>query len=302
MFGKFATSLLIVSASLPAFAQSTTGSAPTLEVPAQAPAATTGAAATSTASAPALRQQFKINAPEFGPFRLRAGIKTTETSARAYEYNDENGRRLKQKHEYYLGAVHKSGFGAYGQAVTSGTTYAGDRGSAVAGSDPSVTILHPDFYKGTSLTLSGQFRRYFAVSDRSKNRDQKQWAYYLYTTYKMPASLVVWNQATPRFFDQDFYKKGDTTYYFEDITNLTKSLSQSFALGVGQWTQVEWHDRASTGVSVDASVFARFTPIGNVMIEPRLILPAYVSNVVFDAARKAALDGARAELYAQITL
>lgn len=249
-----------------------------------------------------MSQQFRINAPSFGPFKMRAGIKTTETSARAFEYSNENGRRLRQKYEYYLGAVHSSGFGAYGQAVTSGTTFAGTGKSAIVGGDPSVTILHPDFYKDASLTLSGQFRRYFAVSDRSKSRDQKQYAYYFYTTYKMPAAWTAWNQATPRFFDQDIYKVGDTHFYFEDVTNLTKQINQSLALGIGQWTQVEWHDRTDTGISVDASVFARFTPIGNIWIEPRLILPAYVHNTVFDAPRKVALDGARAELYAQITL
>ncbi len=299
------------------FAQSNrSGSMPSQPVPVQVPSTKSGtgsiststsdtaAAGTSTAASPAsIKQQFRLNAPEFGPFRMRAGIKTTETSARAYEYNDDNGRRLRQKYEYYLGAVHKSGWGAYGQAQTSGTTFAGTKySSAIQGGDASVTLLHPDFYKDASLTLAGQFRRYFAITARSKGRDQKQWAYYFYTTYKMPASYVIWNQATPRFFDQDFYKKGDTTYYFEDVTNLTKQLNQELALGIGQWTQVEWHSRTDTGISVDASVFARYTPIANIWIEPRLILPAYVHNTVFDAARKVALDGARAELYAQITL
>lgn len=301
------------------FAQSNrSGSMPSQPVPVQIPSTKSGtgsisssdtstsssSSGSSTAAAPAtIKQQFRINAPEFGAFRMRAGVKTTETSARAFEYNDKEGRRLRQKYEYYLGAVHKSGWGGYGQAQTSGTTFAGEKNSsAIQGGDASVTILHPDFYKGPSLSLGGQFRRYFAVTARSKGRDQKQWAYYLYTTYKMPASWVLWNQATPRFFDQDFYKKGDTTYYFEDVTNLTKALSQELALGIGQWTQVEWHSRTDTGTSVDASLFARWTPIANIWIEPRLILPAYVHNTVFDAARKVALDGARAELYAQITL
>lgn len=278
------------------------GSSPTLEVPVQSPAAqpsTTTSTGTNTISAP-----FKINAPQIGDFKLRAGVKTTDTSGRLYDLDNTKGTRLRQKHEYFLGFVHATGWGAYAQGVTSGTTFAEANSNAntLGGGDASLTILHPDYYKGTSMTISGQFRRYLAVTDRSKDRGQKQWAYYLYTTYKLPAQWGIWNQATPRYFEQSYYKTTDTTLYFEDITTLTKAISTHWAAGVGQWTQVEGHSETPTGVSVDAQIFARYMPIANIWIEPRIVAPVYIKNAVFDQSRNVSLQGLKAELYAQMTL
>ncbi len=299
------TSLLMMTllAVTSAHAQTTTtgggsGSSPTLEAPVQTPAAQP--TATSTAGANAISAPFKINAPTWGPYKLKVGLKSTNTTGRLYDVDAERGTRYKQKHEYYIGAVHESGWGGYAQGVASGTI-TGVNNTLTSG-DASVTVLHPDLYKGTALTLSGQFRRYFAVSERSINLAQKQWAYYLYATYKLPAQLSIWNQATPRYFEQPSYSATNTTTYFEDITTLTKSLSSKWAAGVGQWTQVENHSVTNTGVSVDAQIFARFTPIANIWIEPRLITPLYIKNAVFDQARNVSISGARAELYAQMTL
>jgi len=292
------------------FAQTSAATLPAANVEptaVESSAASTPTAAAVTApaaSAPeaSLSTPFKINAPTFGPYKLRAGIKTTETSARAYEYSEEKGKRYKQKHEYFVGASHTSGWGGYVQAVTSGTTYGDSKKDTLSAGDPSITILHPDYYKGSEVTVSGQFRRYFPVADRSVNRNQRQYAYYLYTTYKLPAKLTVWNQATPRYFDQDTYKTGDTTYYFEDVTNITKSVNSWFSYGAGQWTQVEWHEKAATGTAIDATVFAKFVPMANITIEPRFSLPVHVRNAVYDAAPSVSLNAFRAELYAQIAL
>ena len=171
------------------------GSSPGMDTPVQVPAAqptttnVSNATGTNQISAP-----FRIQAPQIGDFKLKAGIKSQNTSARAYDYDDAKGARAKQKHEYYLGSVHASGWGLYGQAVTSGTIYSDSAKTTVMGGDPSVTLLHPDFYRGTSLTLAGQFRRYFGITDRSVDRGQKQWAYYLYTTYQLPRQWSIFNQ------------------------------------------------------------------------------------------------------------
>lgn len=235
---------------------------------------------------------------------MKAGLKSQNTSGRLYDYDstDAKATRARQKHEYYLGAVHTSGWGLYGQAVTSGTVKQDPVATDVAHGDPSVTILHPDWYRGTSLTLSGQFRRYFAVTDRSVNRGQKQWAYYLYTTYQLPKQWSIWNQTVPRYFEQAYYQPSDTTYYIEDLGTITKSLSTHFAAGVGQWTQVEAHRETPTGVSVDVQAFVRYMPIANIWIEPRIILPAYIKNAVYDQSKAVSLSAAKAELYAQMTL
>jgi|GEM_PF-2112958 len=304
MFRMFLTTTLLLAATA-AFAQSSNqgaGPSSAVQIPAAQPSA-----ATETASANSIAAPFKVNAPEFGEFKLKAGIKSQNTTGRLYEMNNPDGRRYQAKQEYYTGLVHKSGWGAYGQAVTSGPLYGGNgqnlpgAGSLGAG-DPSLTVLHPDWYRGTSLTLGGQYRSYFPISDRSLDRQQHQQAYYLYTTYKMPAQWTIWNQTVPRYFIQSYYKPSDTTFYVEDLGTLTKQLTTRWAAGVGQWTQVETHRETKTGVSVDLSGFVRYTPIQNVWIEPRLILPAYVKESVYDAAKAVSLQNARAELYAQMTL
>ena len=268
-----------------------------------APASAAPATATSTAQAPA--QLYKIPSPGFGPYKLKAGIKSTNTTARQYEYDDTKGRRMKLKQEIFAGAQHENGWGGYMQAVSSGSTFAQETPKQVNGlqaADPSFTLLHPDFYKGTSATVSGQFRQYFPVSDRSRDRNNYQAAYYLTTAYKVTGAWSLWNQLVPRYNFQGFYKKGDTTYFYEDLSNVTYKVSNTISMGLGQWTQVEVHEAEAMGTTVDVMPFVKYTPIANVSIEPRLYFPAYTQNRVSDMARAVALDSARAELYAQIAL
>ena len=280
-------------------AQAQSSSVP-LATGSDAPVTSAPATATSTAQAPA--QLYKIPAPAFGPYKLKAGVKSTNTSGRQFELADEKGRRMKQKHEIYAGAQHENGWGGYAQAVTSGTRMAQDSTNNLNAGDPSLTLLHPDFYKGTSLTVSGQFRQYFPITDRSRDRNQYASAYYLTTAYKVTGAWSLWNQAIPRYFNQGFYKKGDTTSFFEDLSNVTYKFNDSLSMGLGQWTQVEWHEAQPMGTSVDVMPFVKYSPIANLSIEPRVYFPAYLQNKVNDAARAVALDNARAEIYAQIAL
>lgn len=258
--------------------------------------------ATAAPSEQSISAPFKLVAPSVGNYTLKAGIKSQNTTGRMYDLNNPNGKRYNLKNEYYLGFVHSSGFGAYGQAVTSGPMAAGTGRTAVGAGDPSVTLLHPDYFRGQSLTVAGQFRAYFPVSDRSVTQNIHQFAYYLMETYKMPRMWSMFNQTVPRYFAQSVTKDTDTTYYVEDLTTLSKQVASTWALGVSQWTQVETHSATPTGVAVDAGVFARWTPIANIWIEPRLLTPVYIKNAVYDQSTSVALAGSRAELYAQLTL
>jgi hypothetical protein len=303
MIRTFLASVLLLASSVSFAQNSSQGGTPgePMQVPAAQPSAATAAPASNSLKAP-----FKINAPELGNFKLKAGIKSQNTTGRLNEYDTSSGKRYQAKHEFYVGAVHASGWGGYVQAVESGSIFVGAKSdtssSGLRASDPSLTLLHPDWYRGTSLTLAGQYRTYFPNSARSRDLDQHQQAYYLYTTYKMPAMWTIWNQTTPRYFFQSKYAPGDTTYFAEDLTTDSKQLNSNFAAGIGQWTQFEGHDKTADGLSVDASVFVRYTPIQNLWIEPRLFLPVYEKNSVYDAAPTAALKNARAEIYAQMTI
>lgn len=301
-FSVLTLTSIIFSASQAQAQNAGAGPGEPIQTPASQASPATDAAASNSISAP-----YKIQAPQIGNYKLKAGIKSQNTTARLYELDNQNGKRYIQKQEYYIGFVHANGWGLYGQAVTSGPTYAGIgsqlRGAGVVGAgDPSVTIVHPDLYRGNSLTLGGQLRSYFPVTDRSQDRQQHQFAYYLYTTVKLARGWSIWNQTVPRYFSQSYYKSPDTTYYVEDLGTLAKSLSARWSAGVGEWTQVEAHRDTETGVAVDLEVFARFTPIANLWIEPRLIVPAVIKNTVYDQASAVSLSNARAELYAQLTL
>lgn len=256
---------------------------------------------TGTVAAPAPKPQAA------GEFKLKAGIKSSNATGRILDEKDE---RFKQKHEYFLGAAHKSGWGGYGQLVTSGTSYNNSSKDKLSAGDPSITVLHPDFFKSETLKLSGQFRRYFAFTDRSKNREQEQYAYYFYTTYSMPGQWVLWNQIAPRYFGQAFYKVGDSMFYTDDFTTITKKMTDWFSFGFAQWTQVEWHNEAPTGTSIDLITFLKFSPSiaaiagssANFSIEPRLVMPAHVRNTVYDAPSRVSLNSMRAEVFAQMSL
>ena len=253
---------------------------------------TVGASVTSEANLPA---------SALSAYKLKAALKATNTSARLNDFDSPNGRRLKQKYEYVLGFAHASGWGLSGQAVTSGTSYGDEKKNSMGAGDPSLTLIHPTLYKSSDFQLSGQFRRYFAVTDRSKDRGQAQYAYYLYANRNLPGRWVIWNQATPRYFAQTYFQRFDTKYLFEDLTTLTKTQNTWFAYGVAQFTQFEWHENEAMGSAIDGSVFAKFTPVSNFSIEPRFILPLHVQNTVYDSATSVSLKNFKAELYAQLS-
>lgn len=240
--------------------------------------------------------------PALGNYKILAGIKSTNDTGRGHEMADPNGRRFKTKTEYFLGGQHVSGWGLSAMAVTSGQTFGRSENNRIGAGDPSLTVLHPVLYDDGSLKISGQFRRYFPVSDRSVNRNQRQSAYYNYINYKMANGWSVFNQLIPRYFDQSFFLAGDTDYYLEDLTVVTKVVNSWFKFGVSQWSQVEWHRETAAGTSIELIPFATFVVNSNFYIEPRIKLPVQKVNAVYDSARAVSLDNAQAEVYAQLTL
>jgi hypothetical protein len=187
-------------------------------------------------------------------------------------------------------------------AVTTGSVYADDSRNNVGAGDPSVTLIHPVLYKDRDMTISGQFRRYFPVSDWASNRNQQQYAYYMFTTYAFGHGVNAFNQLTPRFFQQSYYKPSDTHFMTEDYTTLTKQVASWFKYGLGQHTQIEWHDQTSMGQTVEVYPLADLVFSKNISVEPRYYLPVYSMNRVYDAPKSVSLGDSRAEIYMQITI
>ena len=285
---KLAFPLAALTISSISFAQtSTTSTAST----AAAPAATSTTATQSS--------KYDIVAPKIGPVTIKAAITSQNTTGRGYEYDNSLGRRYRLKNEYSVGAVHTSGFGLSAMAVTSGKQYAegNTAQNRMGAGDPSLTLIHPALYKDQNLSITGQLRRYFPVSDFSVNRTQQQVAYYLFANYTLPKSAAVWNQLTGRNFDQSFYNKADSKYLVEDYTTLTQNLNSWFKYGIGQHTQFEWHETTAPGQSIELYPLADFIVSSNIYIEPRLYFPLLSVNTVYDAPKAVALNNTQAELF-----
>ena len=243
-----------------------------------------------------------VVAPQIGDVFLKAGVKSTNSSGRRFEYDDAKGRRYRLKNDYYLGGELKSGWGLLATAVTTGKSVGDGKRDAFGAGDPSLTIIHPALYDDSGTRVWGQLRRYFAGTDYAKDRSQVQYAYYLFTVAKFAGGWSVFNQLTPRYFDQPSYASGETRSFVEDYTNVSKKISSWLKFGVGQHSQVEWHKETSTGTCVEAYPFADIVLSSNVFLEPRVVLPLQKQNAVYDSPTAVSLDNAQAELYVQISI
>jgi hypothetical protein len=242
-----------------------------------------------------------ISAPTFGDFTLKAGLKSQNTSARVV---DTQKRTYRAKHEMYVGLNHKSGFGLQAMAVENAVQFkdADSKKDAMGAGDPSLTIIHPALYDKDGGRVWGQLRKYFPVTSRSNNRNQQQYAYYLYASQNLPQGWSTFNQLTPRYFQQSYYKAEDSKYLAEDYTTLAKKMSDAFKYGLGQHTQVEWHHAKPMGTVAEIYPFATFTLSQNAFIEPRLYLPVYSVGTVYDGPQAVDLKNAQAEIFVQISI
>ena len=230
------------------------------------------------------------------------GLKSFNDSGRITDMNNPNGRTLKAKQEVYLGAKAANGWGGYAQMVQTANGNNNPSNDKWSVGDPSITLLHPTIYDGVSWRVWGQYRQYFPLSDRSKSLNQYQSAYYLYFTARLNETDNVFNQFTPRYFTQSTYAPTDTKLYFEDRTALSHKVSSWFRFGFGQWSQYETHAATAAGTSVEVFPYADFIVSKNIYFGPRLQMPVYMQNSVYDGPRAVATDNMLAEIYFEAAL
>jgi hypothetical protein len=243
-----------------------------------------------------------VKAPLLGPFKVTAGFKSFDATGRPQESGFQNGRTSRMRNEFYAGLIHESGWGLSVMGVQYGETYKDNNKSNYGAIDPSVTLIHPKIYDDGTLKLFGQLRRYFPASAFTLSRHQEQYAYYLFATYKMPRAVDMFNQLTPRYFAQDFYKPSDSVYFVEDYTTITKKINSWFKYGIGQHTQVEWHESTSPGRVVELYPLVDFVMNDNMFFEPRVFIPIYKTNEVWDSPRAVSLDSTMFELFWQASI
>lgn len=243
-----------------------------------------------------------VSAPKFGAFTLNASLKSTNNSARGFEYDNPVGRRYSMKTEYTVGTTHASGWGLSAMAVTRGTTFGADSTKTAYGAgDPSVTVTHP-IYKDESVKWTGQIRKYFLVTDASKKRGYDQWAYYLNTNWTLPRGWTISNQLVPRAFLQANYKKGEPVYFVEDTVIANKALYPWMKIGIGEHMALETHEGKGTGTFAEVFPTVSFTPSSNASIEARWLLPIEKNSDVADSAGNVAVDNSQAQVTLQISM
>lgn len=252
------------------------------------------------ADAPAINSSSTTNSESgfMGDLSVVAGLKSYNDTGRG---SDGNGRTLKSKNEYYLGAKAKNGWGAYAMAVEQATSYSKASKNVFSPQDPSLSILHP-IYTSDTLRMSGQFKQYFPVSDWSVTNKVYEQTYYMYLSANLSAGLDLFNVLIPRYFSQPKYAPGDTTFYTEDYTGISHNLAQWVRIGLGQHSQVEFHPITPTGTTVEVYPFADFMLSKSIYAGPRLYMPVFVQNTVFDAPKGVSTQNVQAELYVQATM
>lgn len=243
------------------------------------------------------------DAPTIGDFRFNASIKSTARSGRFEELQTENGRRFRMRTEYAFGAVHqKTGWGATVTAATSGAAFGDSKRTAFGAGDPSLIIAHPRIFENDTFRISGQLRKYFAVTDRARSRGTDHWAYYITTSGRFGHGWSGFNQFIPRAFIQDTYTPDDTTFAVNNITGVAKQAYSWLQVGCGTHVAVEAHRGTATGTYAEVFPYATFTVSRNVRIEPRFFIPLHKDNAVNESSRVVSLDNTSAELFAQISL
>jgi hypothetical protein len=290
----FCLALLVGSASY---------AATTSETPA-APAATASSAGSSSMLLPS------VTAPKVGPFTIKAKAALQNTAPRGSDSDIQgrSGRYVKIKNEYSATAMHDSGWGLQAMGVQAGTYFrdssinSNTKSDAVGPGDSSLTLIHPAVYQTDDLKVWGQFRRYFARTERTRSLGQEQYAYYLFSNYKMAHGLALFNQLTPRYFSNNHYAPTDSKLYAEDYLVLTQDQSNWFKYGVGAHSQIEGHEKTATGGVIELYPLVDFVLNQNIFIEPRVYLPIYKHKEVYDSPTAVSLNNAQAELFMQISM
>ncbi len=247
-----------------------------------------------------------INTGDFSPILK---LESFNASGRKGDLEDRDsrpsGKTFQSKNELSAGVKHKSGWGAFTKIVRTSSAYNDTkRNKSLDVGDTSFTISHPIAVFDSGLKITGAIRQYIPDSEYSKKYTFYHSAYYLYLTGNLAPRWSLFNQVTPRFFNQpnNEYKADQTRFVFEDRTNLTYQLSDNFGVGLGQWTQFEKHNKTGDGYSVEAYPLIEYKPMKNISVGGKIMMPIFAQNVVYDGPKNSDLDNAWAELSLTVAL
>lgn len=256
---------------------------------------------------PAVHTELTTKAKAPAASKLILGYKSYNNSGRFGALKDDSkapskGVIYSGKHEGRIGYRHANQWGGYFQITQYRYQYNDSNLDRWSVSDPSVTLIHPDWYDDGTLKLSGAVRSYIPYSQRSKAQDIRRYYYSFGTNYTMSSGQNIFNQAILRFFSAREFRDSDTNFYFEDLTIYTRKINSWSRWGIGQWTQIESHAKTPTGYTVDLIPQVDFNVGPNILIGPRLSLPVYSQGFVYDGPKNSTWEEARAEIFVNATL
>jgi hypothetical protein len=254
-----------------------------------------------------------IAPPKASTTNLIFGFKSANDSGRMADMDVKGERTAKSKNEAYLGYRFNTGWGGFYNVVNSYNSYYHQneqltakkrtRADAWSVGDPSITLLHPDFYKNNTLIIFGQFRYYIPTTDRSVDKKINHFAYYLRMNAKFEGGHEIYNEIIPRYFGSTNYSATDTTNYVEDMTIYNYKIDGTgWKIGAKSWAQYEEHKATGTGYCLEAGPQASYSFNSNLSVTPSISFPLLKNNVVFDGPKAVATDQAYVSLFLQARL
>lgn len=245
--------------------------------------------------------------PQTARSKMLLGFKSTNDGARFETANNNaksatKGKIYNGKQELFAGYALANGFGSYVQFTQYRQQFNDSSLDKWSVSDPSLSLLHPDFYASPFFKTGGLIRAYMPYTAGSKQRNVRQYAYYSNSVFFLDGGSEVSNQLIPRWFVADAYADTDTNFYVENRVTYSQKIGTWGRWGVANWSQWEQHSKTSPGFTSEMIPLFDFLLSKTVFVGPRILLPIAAKNVVYDGPTNATLEQGKLELYFQATL
>jgi hypothetical protein len=272
------------------------------------PTSTSGAAASAVgfkaALTPAPSQTLidSWEAPKWGEFSPTIALRSVMDLGRKYELETIGGKNYSWLTELRIGIKHSSGWGFILTGRQSTESYDDTTKDVHTYTDASAIIPHPVWYKDNTVSVGGSFRFYYPTSPHSYSVSKYTYAYYNTLSWEVTPELNIGNYLIPRYFQQATYADDDATLYIEDDTPIMYKLASWVSIGVGQYTQYEWHKVTAMGSETDVYPVIDFNLNDNVTLEGRFYMPVYIYNSVGGGASATYIENSYGELFFSMSI
>lgn len=238
---------------------------------------------------------------KFGDYRLVIANKNTMTLGRKEELETIGGKNYELFNEMYLGVKHKSGWGADVGMAWDSESNADPSLDTFSRPDMNASLYHPIFSNDT-FDMSGRLRVYLPTSESSIANEYRQVRYYNILGINLPHKFSLTHVIFPKFVSRKNPTPESQKSYLYECLELAHQTTKYMALSIGEQTQIDNHNNGTSGMSVDLYPFIDFTITKNILFEPKIYLPVYVSGVVSGGPTNVSLDQSQVEFYLKLSI